>query len=634
MEASDRQLLSRYTAGSDETAFRVLVQRHLPLVHGVALRVTRNEHLAKDVAQQTFIRLAGRAAMIPADLPLPAWLHRVCRHLAIDLVRAEERRKQRELSSPHPMTDDPEPAWSALAPVVDQMVNDLPAAERSVLLLRFYCEQPHAAIAAELGVSEAVARKRASRALERLRGMLAKRGITTTAAALATLLPAHAATPVPSTLTASVLKASQGISLLAPTPLQAAALAMNTTQKSTIATAALIFLVSAGYSVVATKAQAVTATPSNSTTPTSLAETASARPERSRTEHKMPASTTDRLEWLRQILEIESQAKRQRELLAFIDALRPDQFREAAEFLASRNKEQYTSVEEYHLFLAAWTKVDTRAALEHVEASRNNYHLGRVLVSWADLDPAAAIAWAEENRSDRALGYVLSGIAATDPKRAVETIEAMPDERRRTEILLNAWGTMREQTDAIDRLLPHISDPALRDRLVEQIALVDSQSRPEQVVRLLLEHPALGSPKKIAEIFGNWAGECPDRAIACLANLPPGEIREQSVMKVCERTVPRDQARAFEVLEQYPETANEKCVAKLAPMAIYQDPHGMLNRIQAIRDAALRDEALFTALSRGLEVRKEAAQDWMSRNPVSEEVRQRLDQITAEPLKP
>ncbi|WP_035615755.1 sigma-70 family RNA polymerase sigma factor [Haloferula sp. BvORR071] len=630
MEASDRQLLSRYTAGGDETAFRVLVERHLGLVHGVALRVTRNEHLAKDIAQQTFIRLASRAAMIPTDLPLPAWLHRVCRHLAIDLVRAEERRKQRELASPHPMSNDPEPTWSSLAPVVDQLVNDLPAAERSVLVLRFYCDQPHAAIASQLGVTEAVARKRASRALERLRGMLAKRGIATTATALATLLPVHAAAPVPPSLAASVLKASQGIAPLAPTPLHAAALAMNATQKSTIAAAALIFLVSAGYSVVATRGLATGTAPSNSTSP-SLATTASTRPERSRTERKMPAGTAGRLEWLKQILEIESQAKRQRELLAFIDALRPDQFREAAEFLGARNKEQYTSVEEYHLFLAAWTKVDTRAALEYAEASNNFYHLGRVLMSWADLDPAAAIAWAEKHRSNVPLGYVLSGIAATDPGKALEVVEAMPDKEQRAQALLNIWASMREQADAINRLLPQVSDPALEDRLVERIATVSSQDRPDQVVRLLLRHPAVGSPRKIAEVFESWASESPGSAITALGNLPSGEIRKQSVMTVCEKTLLKDPAKAFEVLEKYPETATEESMAKLAPMAVILDPAGMLDRIQGIRDTTLRDEALFTALRRYQESSKEAAQDWMRRNPVPDQVRQRLAQIPAKP---
>ena len=199
MELSDRELLDRFATRHDEAAFRTLVERHLALVHGVARRVTGNEDLARDVAQSTFVRLAERAALIPKDLWLTAWLHRVTHHLAIDLVRREDARKKYELATLDPalMDPDPSPAWPELAPVVDTLINGLPAADRELLLLRYYRNEPHAVVARKLGISEAATKKRASRALEKLRVLLAKKGIATTATALATVLPAHAVTPVP-----------------------------------------------------------------------------------------------------------------------------------------------------------------------------------------------------------------------------------------------------------------------------------------------------------------------------------------------------------------------------------------------------------------------------------------------------
>uniref|UniRef100_UPI001865C88E RNA polymerase sigma factor n=1 Tax=Luteolibacter marinus TaxID=2776705 RepID=UPI001865C88E len=205
----DRRLLDRYLADRDEAAFRELVDRHLDLVHSVASRVTANRELARDISQATFVRLAERAATVPRGLSLTAWLHRTSRSLAIDLVRAEERRKHRERASlqNEAMTTSPDPGWEQLAPLVDELVDNLPAADRELVLAKYYRNEPHARIAAQLGCSEANARKRASRALEKLRAQLVRRGIPTSAAALAVLLPAHAVTPAPAALAGAVAAA-------------------------------------------------------------------------------------------------------------------------------------------------------------------------------------------------------------------------------------------------------------------------------------------------------------------------------------------------------------------------------------------------------------------------------------------
>jgi hypothetical protein len=67
-EATDSQLVKRFTAQRDETAFAVLLQRHGPMVLGVCERVLHNAHDAEDAFQATFlvfvrrpIRLAGRS---------------------------------------------------------------------------------------------------------------------------------------------------------------------------------------------------------------------------------------------------------------------------------------------------------------------------------------------------------------------------------------------------------------------------------------------------------------------------------------------------------------------------------------------------------------------------------------------
>ncbi|HMO66284.1 MAG TPA: sigma factor-like helix-turn-helix DNA-binding protein, partial [Verrucomicrobiota bacterium] len=76
--------------------------------------------------------------------------------------------------------------------------------DRLAVLLRCFEQRPFAEVGARLGLTENAARMRVDRALDRLRGHLSRRGITSTAAALALTLGGHAVATVPAALTASV----------------------------------------------------------------------------------------------------------------------------------------------------------------------------------------------------------------------------------------------------------------------------------------------------------------------------------------------------------------------------------------------------------------------------------------------
>ncbi|MCW1925023.1 sigma-70 family RNA polymerase sigma factor [Luteolibacter arcticus] len=203
---NDKDLIRDFAATRSEQAFRRLVDRHCDFVYSVAGRVTRDAELARDVSQQVFSKLAAKPNSVPAGVPLVAWLHRTCRSLAIDVVRSEEACRKREAALFHPsaMNSETTPDWSRLEPVIDSLIDQLPELDRRAVVLRFYEKRSHGAIGAALGLSEEAARKRLERALERLRGLLAKRGIATTYAALATILPAHAISPAPTGLAASL----------------------------------------------------------------------------------------------------------------------------------------------------------------------------------------------------------------------------------------------------------------------------------------------------------------------------------------------------------------------------------------------------------------------------------------------
>jgi RNA polymerase sigma factor (sigma-70 family) len=211
--SDDATLLRRYAEDRSEAAFAELVRRHLNLVYAVALRQCGGDaHLAQDVAQRVFTDLARKAAALAGRPVLSGWLHRATHYAATDVVRAERRRRVREQKA-HAMQElirhpDAEPDWDRLRPVLDQVVDELGERDRDAVILRFIEGRGFADIGAVLRLSEDAARMRVDRALDKLRGLLAKRGVTSTSAALAVALTNQAGVAAPAGLAANVTSAA------------------------------------------------------------------------------------------------------------------------------------------------------------------------------------------------------------------------------------------------------------------------------------------------------------------------------------------------------------------------------------------------------------------------------------------
>jgi RNA polymerase sigma factor (sigma-70 family) len=193
----DPELLGRYCDQRDEAAFAELVRRHVKLVYGTALRLAQGETpLAEDVTQTVFTDLARKAAKLRGHATVAGWLHTGARFAAAKSIRAERLRRTREqeASAMNELTttlDDP--TWTQMRPLIDEAVGRLGEYERNAVLLRFFQDKSYREIGDLLGVSEDAARMRVERALERLRGQFARRGLTASAAFIASALGASAA---------------------------------------------------------------------------------------------------------------------------------------------------------------------------------------------------------------------------------------------------------------------------------------------------------------------------------------------------------------------------------------------------------------------------------------------------------
>src|ERR1043166_635642 len=91
--------------------------------------------------------------------------------------------------------------WAEIGPLMDEAMAKLGESDRNALVLRFFDNLSMKEIGAVLGRSEAAAKMRVNRALEKLRLLIGKRGIVIPAATLSTVLLANSVQAAPATLT-------------------------------------------------------------------------------------------------------------------------------------------------------------------------------------------------------------------------------------------------------------------------------------------------------------------------------------------------------------------------------------------------------------------------------------------------
>jgi RNA polymerase sigma factor (sigma-70 family) len=183
-ERSDQDFLRLYASSGAEDSFRALVERYTDLVFGTAVRIANDRTAAEEVTQNVFIALARKAAFLPADTCLAAWLHRSAVLEARNWIRGEIRRKRREEHGGAIMTQPDDSLLKPLLRALDEALLDLREQDRAALLLRFVQGRNLREVGATLGVSDDTAQKRVAKALDILTRAFRKRGYTVPSVAL------------------------------------------------------------------------------------------------------------------------------------------------------------------------------------------------------------------------------------------------------------------------------------------------------------------------------------------------------------------------------------------------------------------------------------------------------------------
>jgi RNA polymerase sigma-70 factor (ECF subfamily) len=183
MEESDADIVRRVCEGEIE-AYRVLVDRHSESIFRLAYRMTGNEHDAKDVVQEAFLRAYRGLGAFESRASFSTWLHRIAANFSMNLLR----QRQRNAAARGPDSDRPAEEFGSLpssAPTPDgeafnlevqqkmqSVLEDLSPQERAAFILRHFENRSIEEIGFSLGLGTSAAKHSVFRAVQKMRRAL------------------------------------------------------------------------------------------------------------------------------------------------------------------------------------------------------------------------------------------------------------------------------------------------------------------------------------------------------------------------------------------------------------------------------------------------------------------------------
>lgn len=152
--------------------FADTIERHQARVYSIAFRILGDSGAAEEVAQDVFLDLHRNLSRLAGEQHLIAWLRRVTCHRATDTLRRRSARGgsavTEEWNDDYSLSNTPRTP-TPLINDVERLLLTLPAAQRTVLILRYQEDMEPEDIAIELAMPLATVRSHLQRAIKLLR---------------------------------------------------------------------------------------------------------------------------------------------------------------------------------------------------------------------------------------------------------------------------------------------------------------------------------------------------------------------------------------------------------------------------------------------------------------------------------
>jgi RNA polymerase sigma factor (sigma-70 family) len=216
---TDAELLRRYVAERDESAFAAILGRHGRLVWRVCRLASPREEDAEDAFQATFLVLARRPGAVRKAGSVGSWLYGVAHRLAVRAGQRARKRQARErlAAAREPAEACGDLAWREVQSVLDEEVRRLPEKYRTPFVLCLLEGRTREDAAWEIGCAEGTVSSRIARARRTLQRRLARRGVSLSAVVCALAVREEVAgATVPEALSAATIRSARDAARPAP----------------------------------------------------------------------------------------------------------------------------------------------------------------------------------------------------------------------------------------------------------------------------------------------------------------------------------------------------------------------------------------------------------------------------------
>ena len=463
MPAQIHEKLASFAADRDEACFAQVVEEFGGVVFNGALRRTGDRELAEEVTQNVFAIAARKARGLSRHPQLTAWFHTTTRFEASKAMQSRRRYKKRiekladEMNSiTDTLTIEEQENWRDALPHLDESLDHLSPTDREIVYGRFFEDRSFKEIAQRSGSSEAACKMRLKRSLGKLNGWLTGRGVTLSAAALATGLTAEFSKAAPAAVSAALpsgaIAASSSVTFA--TVLTNTLNTMSTIKSASIAATAVLLLGAIPVAIQQSEAKQLrekVATLEGYQKTLSTRRGAGADPsepdvaqtpvrqflkELNRQKH-LDAETF--ITQMTAAMMTQDMAQMMRAMLPLAQLSVEESQALLADVQASDKAPQMKQIAVQMLTMMINEPDDGPAAsLDRSLANQTEpLNMTPIVHDWAAADPDAAIAWFMEKRSDgklngkglndyperHLLAGLVSGVAKSDPDRAVALLE-------------------------------------------------------------------------------------------------------------------------------------------------------------------------------------------------------------------